>query len=787
MAEFTVTTAADVVDAGDGVLSLREAVNQANAAAAADRIVFADPLEGRTLTLTQGQLALSADVAVDGDKDDDGTQVSVSGGGASRVFEVTGAGVALADLGIRDGAIDEGEGGGIRLSGGGSSLAISGCTVEGNAVGAEDDYRGGGGAIFAGAGSRLTVTNSVISDNEAERETFAGGIFGVGAAVTISGSVVEGNNGYGGGGIAVIGGSRLVLDRSTVDGNLGAFYKGGEGGGIYAADSRVELRRSTISDNFSRYDGGGILLRNADATIDNCTVAGNSCRDFYGYGATAGIAVVGGSLSLSSSTVTGNTSEGYAGGPGGILVAGDVSIANSIVSGNFGSYLSEPQASDVENDGSVTSNGRNIFGTNVAGSVAGDLENVEASRIFASIDPDTGGGQLALNGGPTRTAALRDAVDNPALSGAAPAASGAVDQRGAARPQPGTSNPDIGAFELNQTALSTTASSNNDVLTGTAAANTLAGLAGADLVSGRGGDDRLYGNDGSDTLRGGAGNDLLEGGLGRDVLDGGAGRDRVSYFNDDYPLGLTIDLDSGRAFREGEQDRLFGIENADGSNSADTLYGDEFANRLGGAAGVDRLFGRDGDDVLAGGLGNDGLFGDAGFDLVDFAAGAAVNVDLRSSSNVATRGSEVDTLRGIEGAIGSGSADTLTGDAGANLFRGQGGMDTMTGGAGADSFDFDATAQSAVGVRRDVVTDFTAGSDELDLATIDARSATPGTNEAFTFLSARGAAFTGAGQVRWYQSGGDTFVEANVDANLAADMQIQLSGLKTMTAGDFLL
>ena len=41
MATLTVTTAADVVNAADGVLSLREAVVQANATGAPDTIVFA--------------------------------------------------------------------------------------------------------------------------------------------------------------------------------------------------------------------------------------------------------------------------------------------------------------------------------------------------------------------------------------------------------------------------------------------------------------------------------------------------------------------------------------------------------------------------------------------------------------------------------------------------------------------------------------------------------------------------------------------------------------------------
>ena len=62
MATLTVTTASDVVDAGDGVLSLREAVAQSNATATADTINFASFIEGQTLRLIAGELTLSRDV-----------------------------------------------------------------------------------------------------------------------------------------------------------------------------------------------------------------------------------------------------------------------------------------------------------------------------------------------------------------------------------------------------------------------------------------------------------------------------------------------------------------------------------------------------------------------------------------------------------------------------------------------------------------------------------------------------------------------------------------------------
>jgi Ca2+-binding RTX toxin-like protein len=144
----------------------------------------------------------------------------------------------------------------------------------------------------------------------------------------------------------------------------------------------------------------------------------------------------------------------------------------------------------------------------------------------------------------------------------------------------------------------------------------------------------------------------------------------------------------------------------------------------------------------------------------------------------------------IEGAIGSAVADTFRGDGLANLFRGSGGKDVQTGGAGVDVFDYDATTDSPWSASRttcDRITDFVHLADDLDLATIDAKAGTPLVNDAFTFLAASGAAFTGVGQVRWYTLNGNTFVEASTDADTTAELQIQLDGLKTLTAADFIL
>ena len=93
---------------------------------------------------------------------------------------------------------------------------------------------------------------------------------------------------------------------------------------------------------------------------------------------------------------------------------------------------------------------------------------------------------------------------------------------------------------------------------------------------------------------------------------------------------------------------------------------------------------------------------------------------------------------------------------------------------------------------RDIISDFAHLGDIIDLSTIDANGAAAG--DTFSFLATKGAAFTGAaGQLRWFQSDAAgtasdvTIIEADINGNRVADFQIQLTGLKTLTAADFIL
>jgi Ca2+-binding RTX toxin-like protein len=146
--------------------------------------------------------------------------------------------------------------------------------------------------------------------------------------------------------------------------------------------------------------------------------------------------------------------------------------------------------------------------------------------------------------------------------------------------------------------------------------------------------------------------------------------------------------------------------------------------------GNNELHGGAGNDLLFSGVGNDLLDGGDGIDTVSYAhATSGVTVDLGLLTPQNTAGAGMDTLTGLENLTGSNFNDSLmgnnnsniiTGGLGNDVLNGGGGDDfligglgdnTLTGGAGADTFQW-LKGNSG----HDVVTDFTPGTDKLDLS-----------------------------------------------------------------------
>jgi len=353
------------------------------------------------------------------------------------------------------------------------------------------------------------------------------------------------------------------------------------------------------------------------------------------------------------------------------------------------------------------------------------------------------------------------------------------------------------------------------------------------VTVGTNGDDNMVGTAGDDVLLALAGNDTLDGLGGVDILNGGAD-------NDTYIVDTTTDTIVELAGAAGGTDTVessvtytLGLNlenltltgtapNGTGNNVGNVITGNASNNILTGLGGNDTLIAGGGTDTLRGGLDNDTYvisnlpvtiteLLNQGIDTVEspvtytllanvenltLTGGNAVNgtgnglaniIIGNSNNNTLNGGAGLDTLNGGDG------NDTLNGAAGIDILNGGNGndtliggpsADTLIGGANADTFEYLAAVGHSNPANRDTIMDFETGVDTIDLSAIDANvlAAFPG-NQAFIFIGSD--AFSGGGQLRYDSATG--LLQANINANAAAEFEIQLFGAPTLVGGDLVL
>ncbi|MBQ6828118.1 MAG: fibronectin type III domain-containing protein, partial [Thermoguttaceae bacterium] len=166
---LVVTTNLDVVDASDGVTSLREAIASAEIG---DTITFAPSLKGETITLSGEQLEIAQGITVDASVlYDAATQtpgITIDANQKSRVFYVNGGTednpVELIGLTLTGENRAE-DGGGVYALG---TTTFTNCAISGNRA----EYNGGG--VYVGYDGPATCTNCTVSGNTAN---YGGGVY----------------------------------------------------------------------------------------------------------------------------------------------------------------------------------------------------------------------------------------------------------------------------------------------------------------------------------------------------------------------------------------------------------------------------------------------------------------------------------------------------------------------------------------------------------------------------------------------------------------------------------
>ncbi|MEH2128073.1 DUF4347 domain-containing protein [Nostoc sp.] len=458
LATFTVNNTQDVDDgdANNGITTLREAINLANASTEDDAIAFEGVFTDATpdvITLTSGQLTISDDVTILGTG---ASKLTVSGNNASRVFEISGIGTDVSIDGLTVANGNNTNGGGILVNtntilsltnstvsgntGNGINnsgiLSLTGSSISGNTENGinisyssfgflnltNSSVSGNTGSGISNAGGRVSLTNSSVSSNTRSGIVNSAGIIKYSSFSLKSGFLSLTNSSVFGnteGGISNVG-SFLRLTNSSVYANTGSGISNSYISDIYSnASSSAILINSTISGNRETSDGGGIF--------NNDT------------------------LSLINTTVTNNTadSNGDGTGDGGGVFndGGTITVGNTIIAANFDNSTSGNIYPDVAGN---FSDGNNLIANNTGST--GFTTSTFVGTSTSPIDPKIG--PLQNNGGATFTHALLvgsptiDAGNNSLIP-----ASVTTDQRGTGFNRISDDRVDIGAYEVQSTSL----------------------------------------------------------------------------------------------------------------------------------------------------------------------------------------------------------------------------------------------------------------------------------------------------------------------------------------------
>lgn len=278
----------------------------------------------------------------------------------------------------------------------------------------------------------------------------------------------------------------------------------------------------------------------------------------------------------------------------------------------------------------------------------------------------------------------------------------------------------------------------------------------------------IIGNAANNILRGGDGNDRLTGAGGKDVLYGGSGADTFAFTQASHSIvGDMRDVIAD--WSASDFIDLTGLDAKSGTAGTQrfVFVGQGAADRVIGPGQL-KFYQYGGNTFIVGGIDAD--------NQADF------QIEITGLHNIAR-----SQLIGIAATnlVSTTGDDALVGTDGADLVYGNLGKDTMQGGLGADTFQYRAAAESAVGDRRDVILDWES-IDKIDLALLDADAVTAG-NQDFSFIGLGPVGRdVGLGQVKFYHFGGNTYVVGNADGDGQADFQIELVGIHTLTADNFI-
>jgi Ca2+-binding RTX toxin-like protein len=234
--------------------------------------------------------------------------------------------------------------------------------------------------------------------------------------------------------------------------------------------------------------------------------------------------------------------------------------------------------------------------------------------------------------------------------------------------------------------------------------------------------------------------------------------------------------------------------NGTGNANNNTITGNSAANSINGGAGIDTLIGGSGNDIYVVDTTTDTILelATGGTDTVQstvsFSLAAIAQVENLTLTGTASIDATGNTLANI--LTGNTAANKLIGNDGNDTLIGGTGNDTLTGGLGNDSFRFTTTANAIT--NRDLITDFTTGSDKLSFSK-GVYAGFGNTSTSITSSQFRsGANFTTAATTTqrfiYNTTTGSLYYDRDGSGSFYAPIELALLGSSTpLNFGDFVL
>jgi hypothetical protein len=234
-------------------------------------------------------------------------------------------------------------------------LSLSNLTLTRSVAICTDTYcsQNGGGAIYnvgTVSTSNVIISSSAAVDAQHQSFNYGGAIFNVGGHLDLEQTTLSGNGAVGSGGALAIMGGTAILNHCLVQGNSALFTAGEGGGGV----------------------GQGIYVTSGSLTISNTTITGNTGGSTDDYAGASGLGIynTAGTVSIQNSAITENTvqlvgTSNYLalGTGGGIYNGGTMTIVDTTIGGNVIGTL----GGGIDNGGHLTLQGVTISDNTVQG------------------------------------------------------------------------------------------------------------------------------------------------------------------------------------------------------------------------------------------------------------------------------------------------------------------------------------------------------------------------------------------------------------------------------------